>query len=281
MSQYGSPPPSDPSDPSGGDPAADRAADDGRTRIPGERTPDPSPTQQWEMPPRPREPREPSADAAGTPDRPGATPAPGGWDEAPGSWQQPAERPSWSQPSPYGDESRTRATEAAEPRAQQAPPAAAPAASYGPQPGPYGQPSPQGGWDQQQPGPQAGWDEQHGQPAGPQTGWSSSGPAASLPGAGEAKGFVGALLDFSFSTFVTPMIVRFVYLLAVVALGLGFLFSLVVAVVSGSVLLILATLVLGPVLVLIYLCFIRLTLELYLAITRMSEDVHRRLPDPS
>ncbi|MGI8523536.1 MAG: DUF4282 domain-containing protein [Nocardioides sp.] len=34
----------------------------------------------------------------------------------------------------------------------------------------------------------------------------------------------------------------------------------------------------GAVAALVYLAFIRMTLEFYLAIVRMSEDIHRRMP---
>jgi hypothetical protein len=37
-------------------------------------------------------------------------------------------------------------------------------------------------------------------------------------------------------------------------------------------------LVVGPIVVLLYLAFIRMTLEFYLAIVRMSQDIHTRLP---
>ena len=38
------------------------------------------------------------------------------------------------------------------------------------------------------------------------------------------------------------------------------------------------TLVLSPLVGLLYLCFFRMGCEFYLAITRMSEDINRRLP---
>ncbi len=90
------------------------------------------------------------------------------------------------------------------------------------------------------------------------------------------KGFFGALFDFSFEHFVTPMIVKVVYVLAIISLGLGFLVFLVAAFAqdgaSG-----LAVLILGPIALLLYICLIRMTLEFYLAITRMSQDIHFRL----
>ena len=110
-----------------------------------------------------------------------------------------------------------------------------------------------------------------GPPYGPPTGGSSDGQPAG-PG---AKGFFGALFDFSFSSFITPMIVKAVYVLALVALGLAWLVFLVTAF-SQSALGGLFVLVIGPIIVLIYLAFIRMTLEFYLAIVRMSQDIHHR-----
>jgi hypothetical protein len=92
-----------------------------------------------------------------------------------------------------------------------------------------------------------------------------------------AKGFFGALFDFSFEHFVTPMIVKVVYVLAMIALGIGWLFWLVAAFASDSAGLGVAVLILGPVALLLYLCLIRMTLEFYLAVTRMSQDIHHRL----
>jgi hypothetical protein len=90
------------------------------------------------------------------------------------------------------------------------------------------------------------------------------------------KGFFGALFDFKFEHFITPIIVKFVYVLALIALVLGWLFFLVTGFsqsIGGGV----AVLILGPVLLVLYLAFIRMTLEFYLAIVRMSQDIHQRL----
>lgn len=97
------------------------------------------------------------------------------------------------------------------------------------------------------------------------------------PASADARGFFGALFDFSFSTFITPMIVKFVYALAMVAIVLVWLI-LLYGFFSQSIGLGLLWLILGPILMLVYLAFVRMTLEFYLAITRMSEDIHRRLP---
>lgn len=108
-------------------------------------------------------------------------------------------------------------------------------------------------------------------PYGPAGGGNPFGPPSGRGG----KGFFGSLFDFSFNSFITPMIVKAVYVLAVFALGLTWLVFLVVAFsqnpVSGMF-----VLIIGPVIALIYLAFIRMTLEFYLAIVRMSQDIHQR-----
>ena len=89
-------------------------------------------------------------------------------------------------------------------------------------------------------------------------------------------GFFGALFDFGFEHFITPIIVKVVYVLALVGLVLGWLVFLVAsfATSSGAGL---AVLVLGPIGIILCLAFIRMTLEFYLAIVRMSQDIHERL----
>lgn len=92
---------------------------------------------------------------------------------------------------------------------------------------------------------------------------------------GKRKGFFGALFDFSFTYFVTPIIVKIVYVIVTVALLLAWL----IAVISGfvnSAGIGLLFLVGGAVAVIVYLALIRMTLELYLSIVRMSEDIHHR-----
>ncbi len=101
-------------------------------------------------------------------------------------------------------------------------------------------------------------------------------PAAPPPGGPPAgKGFFGALFDFSFEYFVTPMIVKAVYMLSIVALGIGWLVFLAASF-SQSAGAGVFVLILGPIAIVLYLCLIRMTLEFYLAVTRMSQDIHHR-----
>jgi hypothetical protein len=102
-------------------------------------------------------------------------------------------------------------------------------------------------------------------------------PYGGSGGGQPSKGFFGALFDFSFSTFITPMIVKAVYILSVIVLVLIWLVFLATSF-SQSAGAGLFVLIIGPIGVIIYLAFIRMTLEFYLAIVRMSEDIHRRLP---
>ena len=111
---------------------------------------------------------------------------------------------------------------------------------------------------------------------------SQQGPVLPPPPGGQSvttqgKGFFGALFDFSFNNFVTPMIVKAVYVIATVLLVLAWVIWTLVTF-TQSLGLGLVTLLLGAVAVIFYLALIRMTMEFYLAIVRMSEDIHRRLP---
>lgn len=101
-------------------------------------------------------------------------------------------------------------------------------------------------------------------------------PPPSMPSETTA-GFFGALFDFSFTHFVTPKIVKFVYVLATIVLGLVWLVFLVAGFSSSAGAGAFALFV-GPIITVIYLAFIRMTLEFYLAVVRTSEDIHKRLP---
>jgi hypothetical protein len=99
-----------------------------------------------------------------------------------------------------------------------------------------------------------------------------SGAAQSM----DASGFFRALFDFSFNEFITPKVVKFVYVLATIALVLGWLVFVLVGF-SDSAGAGLFYLIGGAIGVILYLALIRMTLEFYLAIVRMSQDIHQRL----
>ena len=93
----------------------------------------------------------------------------------------------------------------------------------------------------------------------------------------DTAGFFKALFDFSFREFITPKVVKAVYVLATVVLALAWL-VFVISGFSRSAGEGILFLLLGTVGALLYLAIIRMTLEFYLAIVRMSQDIHQRLP---
>ncbi len=153
------------------------------------------------------------------------------------------------------------------------PPHGGPQQSYGTPPQQsYGTPQQSYGTPQQQwPAPAA----QHGaqQPGGyPQ----APPPQQGMSGAGD-KGFFGSLFDFGFTSFVTPKLVKVVYILATVVIALTYL-GAIVSGFSVSAGLGVVVLIFGGIGAIFYLGFIRLILELAYAVVRMSQDINQRLP---
>src|SRR5690349_21155298 len=95
-----------------------------------------------------------------------------------------------------------------------------------PYPGGYGQPPAAPGGYGQAPGygqsPPA-WSQQTGQHGAATPPWAT-GPAGLGPGGmtpqDQARGFFGAVFDFSFNTFATPVVIRVLYILSLVGIGL-------------------------------------------------------------
>ena len=116
----------------------------------------------------------------------------------------------------------------------------------------------------------------YGQQQPPPPGWGQQGPAGmptqtSVPT--ERSGF-SALFDFSFSSFATPSLIRILFIIGTVLIGLYYvgmvLFTFSTSAVAG-----LLTLVFGAVLALFMIAMLRLSLEFYFAVVRMSEDIHK------
>ena len=102
-------------------------------------------------------------------------------------------------------------------------------------------------------------------------------PTYGYPPPPPRKGFFGALFDLSFTSYVTPMVVGVIYVLGMVAITVGLVIGLVAGFVDSLESGILV-LVLGPLVALVYLVLWRMLLEFYVAVTRMADDIHRRLP---
>ena len=132
-------------------------------------------------------------------------------------------------------------------------------------------PSYPGGFGQQQPPPAWGGYPQPGQPGGF---GAPPGPPVGGP-QGQASSPFAALFDFEFNTFATPAVVKILYIVGMVLLGLLYIGILISGFAQG-VGLGLVSLIGGGVAVLFYLIFFRVTLEFFYAVVRMSEDIHKR-----
>lgn len=89
--------------------------------------------------------------------------------------------------------------------------------------------------------------------------------------AAEAKGFFGALFDFSFDSFVTIKFIKFIYVLSIAFLVLLWLFYVVVGFVwdpgAGA-----AALLLGWIPVILYVIWIRVVLEFLVSTVRTAQN---------
>jgi hypothetical protein len=138
-----------------------------------------------------------------------------------------------------------------------------PGASYNPQ-----DPSFQGagaGAGQGYPGPQGQGSAQ----------WQAAASSAmNSRAAGHAKGFIGSLFDFSFTSFVTPKLVKVLYVLitawtvlwALIFLRYGFKYG---GAVGGFFVL----LIVDPILILLTLGVYRVVLELFMVVHKMHDDL--------
>ena len=86
-------------------------------------------------------------------------------------------------------------------------------------------------------------------------------------------GFISALFDFSFRELITPKVIRVLYLLSVILIGLFSLFALVSALATGEIFAILAALVVIPIFALLYVIGARVYMEILIVIFRIGEDV--------
>ena len=166
-------------------------------------------------------------------------------DPAPGGEQQPA----WHGQQPYpGGYGQQQPQQPEQPAYGSYPPPPTQAAGYG-----QAQPS----WQQT-----AGQQRYAGYPAG----------TGGFPPQNESPNFFGALFDFGFNTFATPVVIKVLYILGLVGIGLGYV-GFVIAAFAQSLGYGLAVLLLGAVVALFYVIFFRVFLEFYYAVVRMSEDI--------
>jgi hypothetical protein len=118
----------------------------------------------------------------------------------------------------------------------------------------------------------------YGQPqqAPPQHYHAPSPPAPTQPGSDAAKGFFGALLDFSFSSFVTTRLIKVLYVLWLIGLALGALGGLggaAMNIVNGQIINGVITLVVLPFALLAGLILGRMWHELIIVQFRIAENL--------
>jgi hypothetical protein len=126
-----------------------------------------------------------------------------------------------------------------------------------------------GGWQAADP---EGW-----QAADPAS-WQAAGSGSGQPGdarrlsAADSRGFLSALFDFSFTSFVTTRIIRVLYVLILILTVLSaFVFTISMFRVSSA--LGLVTLIVGdPLFIVIVMAFWRLVLESFVVVFRIAED---------
>ena len=98
-------------------------------------------------------------------------------------------------------------------------------------------------------------------------------PPANGPAGEQAKGFLGSLFDFSFTSFVTPKIIKVVYVLEVVFTVLAYLIVTISSFATNGALG-LVVLISGAIGAILYLALLRMVLEFFLGVYRISLDVH-------
>ncbi len=101
-----------------------------------------------------------------------------------------------------------------------------------------------------------------------------SGVPASSPAPEQKKGFFARLFDMSFTEFVTPSIIKVIFLVGIVIAGLmALLVFLAFANQGGGA--IVAGIVLAPLIFFVYVLFARVLSEVYLILFRIEENTRQ------
>lgn len=143
-------------------------------------------------------------------------------------------------------------------------------------PGSYSTPPQAGGYGQHGSYAQTqSWSQQQQQSGQAPPGWQAGSTGAESGGVepqGQARGTFAALFDFGFNSFATPVVIKILYVLGLVVIGLGYV-GFVITAFAESPGYGLLVLLLGGVVALFYVIFFRVFLEFYYAVVRMSEDI--------
>jgi Domain of unknown function (DUF4282)/Protein of unknown function (DUF2510) len=90
-----------------------------------------------------------------------------------------------------------------------------------------------------------------------------------------AKGFFNSLFDINFSSLIISRIVKIVYVIAIVLIGLEALVVIIGSLASRNIGVFIAALIIAPIAALFSLIWIRILLEIVIIIFRIGEDVRR------
>ena len=120
--------------------------------------------------------------------------------------------------------------------------------------------------------PSDGWQQPYDGPYGPGAGYPTPPPAGPVPPVD--KGFLGSLFDYGFTSYVTPKLIKVIYILLSVIIPIVWLIYVVGAFGVGPGLG-LVVLILGGIVALIALAMYRVALELIMIVFHIGYDVNQ------
>jgi hypothetical protein len=93
----------------------------------------------------------------------------------------------------------------------------------------------------------------------------------------EERGFFASLFDLSFQEFITPRIIKLLFILAIIGSAIGglFIFSNGLRMMSFSPIIGIAIMVLSPIVFLLYVLFARMWLEVIMVMFRIAENTSK------
>lgn len=95
----------------------------------------------------------------------------------------------------------------------------------------------------------------------------------------EVKGFFSSLFDFSFTEFITPRIIKLLFVLAIIISAIFALFIFFVGITRGG-LEALLTLILAPLVFLLYVVGARVWLEVIMVMFRIADNTDKLVESP-
>lgn len=96
-------------------------------------------------------------------------------------------------------------------------------------------------------------------------------PPSATPASSDSKGLIGRVFDLSFSEFVTPSVIKFLFILGIIGAGLMSLFVFIAFVNQGGGAAAIGIIV-APLIFAFYVLLARVVSELYLLLFRIEEN---------